>query len=131
MHLTRRDLFATLFVVAGLVVYAMWATGAALSGVSTRVLSAVVFGLGWAGCVANKDGMMSALGVDPSVRRPPVGYVVLTSMLGATALVTGILAIALGSETMLAVLVASIAGLWIVSTIRHAVSDQAPVTRPA
>lgn len=121
IRLTRRDLLASLFVAAGLVVYATWATGAGLTGTSTRVVAAVVFGLGWAGCVANKDGVLAVFGVDPARARPPVAYVVLASALGGAALVTGVLAMVWGSETMLAALVSSMAAVWAVSTVRHAI----------
>lgn len=47
MRLTVRDVLATLFVATAAALYGMWVTGAALAGLSTRMVAVVVFGLGW------------------------------------------------------------------------------------
>jgi len=46
-------------------------------------------------------------------------YLVATSVIGAIALVAGIIAIVNRNEVMLAVLVVATAVLWIISTVRH------------
>jgi amino acid permease len=138
MRLTRRDVLATLFVAAAAALYALWQTGTAVVGMSTRVLGALVFGLGWAGCMSDQGEMASVYGAGGR-RRAPMVYVVVASLLGAVALVAGIMTLISASETMLAILVAATVVLWVLATVRHAVTSQGhpsdqPVrgrTRPA
>jgi hypothetical protein len=125
MRLTSRDVLATLFVATAAVVYAVWVTGAAMTGLSTRVVAAVVFGLGWAACMANQNQMAVVYGTSGGRPRPPAVYIVLASAVGALALVTGIIALVTASEAMLAVLLASMAGLWVIATARHALARPA------
>jgi FtsH-binding integral membrane protein len=125
MRLTWRDGLATLFVAAAVVVYGLWVTGTAMSQVSVRVIAAVVFGLGWAGCVSNQREMAVVYGADRDRRRPPVAYVVLASAVGAVALVAAIIALVAASEAILVTLVAATAALWAMSTVRHALADPA------
>lgn len=56
-------------------------------------------------------------------RRVPMAYTIGASVLGGGALVVGVIMLVGGSETMLAVLVATILTLWLVSTVRHAISN--------
>jgi len=55
----------------------------------------------------------------PGVTR---AVMVVLSLIGAVALVTGILAMTVGSETMLAVLVGATVAVWFATTLRHALT---------
>jgi len=123
MRLTWRDGLATLFVAAAATLYALWQTGTAVAGMSTRVLGAVVFGLGWAGCMSDQREMASVYGAGGR-RHAPMAYVVVASLLGAVALLSGIMTLVSASETMLAILVAATVALWVLATIRHAMTSQ-------
>lgn len=119
MGLTWRDAVATLFVAAAAAAYGLWVTGTAMPDASTRVIGAVVLGLGWAGCMADRDAMAVVYGVDRSRRRPPMVYVAMASALGAVALVAGIWALLDASRAMVAPLLAAMVLLWAMSTARH------------
>lgn len=123
MRLTWRDALATLLVGAAAALYGLWQTGTALAGMSTRVLGAVVFGLGWAGCMSDQREMASVYGARGR-RRAPMGYVVAASLVGGVALVTGIMALVSASETLLAILVAATVALWALATVRHAITGE-------
>ena len=125
MRLTVRDVLATLFVAAAAALYGTWLTGAALAGLSTRVISVVVFGLGWAACVTDQKEMAVVFGADRTRPRPPTAYAVLASAVGALALVSGIIALATASAAMLATLAASTAALWMIATARHMLASPA------
>lgn len=123
MRFTRRDGFATLFVVAAAVIYALWLTGAAFSDTSTRVIGAVVLGLGWAACTSNQAEMGVVYGAGTH-RRVPMTYVVTASLVGLAALVAGLITLVSGNEAMLATLVAATITLWAMSTVRHALAGR-------
>jgi sensor histidine kinase regulating citrate/malate metabolism len=66
-------------------------------------------------------------------RRAPMGYVVVTSLLGAVALIAGAFAVAVANQMILATLIGAMVALWLLATIRHATngaerrsSDAAP-----
>jgi hypothetical protein len=120
MRLTWRDVVATLFVAVAVVIYALWVTGTAMADTSTRVLAAVVFGLGWAACTTNQKELASVYGTDAH-RRTAMAYVVFASLIGFVALVAGIVAIAGASEAILATLAGAMIALWAMSTVRHAI----------
>ena len=119
MRLTFRDGLAALFVGAAGVVYAVWATGTAMTGLSTRTVAAVVFGLGWAACLANQNEMAVVYGAASGRLRPPVAYAVVASGVGVLALVTGIVTLVTASGAMLALLVAALGAMWVIATARH------------
>jgi hypothetical protein len=125
MRLTIRDGFATLFVAAATALYLLWMSGAAMTGWSVRVTAAVVFGLGFAACLTDQQQMASVYGAAHESPRPPAPYVVLASAIGALALVTGVITLVTGSATTLAILVASMAALWLTATARHALTGSA------
>lgn len=125
MRLTWRDGVATVAVAAAGGLYALWLTGAGMTGTSTRVLGAIVFALGWVGCTSNKAAMVEVFGVD-APRRAPLSYVVTASLVGAVALVVGVITIVTGNEVMLASLVIAMIALWAMSTVRHLIAGQAP-----
>jgi hypothetical protein len=121
MRLTRKDGLASLFVVAAAVLYGLWLTETAVPGMSTRALALIIFGLGWAACTGNQAQMAIVYGV--SGRRPATAYVVIASVIGAAALVAGIITLVTANEAMLAALVAAMIALWAMSTIRHAITS--------
>jgi len=133
MRFSIRDGVATVLVAAATVVYALWATGAALGGWSARETAAVVFALGFVTCVTDQKQMAVVYGAAPGIRRPPTAYAVLASLLGAAALAAGITAMITASTAMLAALTAAMVGLWAVATARHALTSATsqPAERPA
>jgi hypothetical protein len=120
MRLTWRDGLATVLVAAAAGLYALWATGTALAGVSARWMTVIAFALGMAACTANQRELGEVYRASPGAPRPPGLYVTLATALGIVMLVAGIIAFVLASETMLATLVATMAALWLLSTGRHA-----------
>jgi len=121
MRLSIRDGLATVWVAAAAAVYLLWATGAAMTAWSARTVAILVFALGWAACVTDQKqiaGVYDAVGDS----RPPAAYVVIVSAIGVLALVTGVLALVTGSTAMLATLAASMGGLWLLATARHALA---------
>jgi hypothetical protein len=120
MRLTWSDVVATVLVAASSLLFALWTTGAAFAGASTRVVGAIVFGLGIAACTSDRQAMASVYGAEGQRRAAPIGYVVVMSLLGATALIAGVLTLAAGSEAMLATLAGAMLALWVLATIRHA-----------
>src|SRR5512132_168215 len=97
MRLTWRDAVTSVFVVAAVVVYAVWTAGIAMTTVSTTTIGVVVFALGWAGCVTSQREMAVVYGVDRTKPRPTTAYAVGTSALGAVALIAGIATIFTGN----------------------------------
>ena len=80
MRLTIRDGLATLFVGVAVAIYAPWVTGW-----SVRVTAAVVFGLGWAACLADQKQMAAVYGAIREGPRPPAACIELASAVGALA----------------------------------------------
>lgn len=122
MRLTRKDVRATVFVVGAAVFYTLWLTGTVAADMSTRVVAAIVFALGWLGCTSDADQMKAVFGVEG--KRPPLLYVVLASLVGGVALVAGTIAIIWSNEVMLATLVVAMAALWIAATVRHQIAGR-------
>jgi hypothetical protein len=114
MRFGRRDLIATVCVVAGVLVYAFWAAGHPLPGLSSvKVVTLGVLGTGVAA---------SASAVVPSFTQLLHGskmYMAITSLVGAVALVAGIIAVFRETDAMLHLLVAATVALWIIATVRH------------
>lgn len=88
MRLTWRNGLATLLVAAAALPFVLWETGAALTGPSTRIVSAIVLVLGFGACTSDQEAMASVYGA-AGQRRAPMGYVVVASPLGAAALIAG------------------------------------------
>ena len=124
MRLSWRDGLATVLVAAAVGLYALWATGAALAGVSTRWMTVIAFALGMAACTANQHELGEVYGATPGASRPPRLYVTLATALGIVMLVVGIVAFVMASQAMLATLVAAMAALWLLSTGRHALTGR-------
>ena len=132
MRLGWRDGLATVLVAAAAVLYALWAAGAAMAGVSARWMTVIVFALGMAACTANQRELGGVYGPTPGAPRPPGFYVALATALGVVMLVAGIVAFVVASEAMLATLVAAMVALWLLSTGRHALAGRhlhAPAAR--
>ena len=130
MRLTWRDGLATLLVAAAIMLYALWATGAAIESVSTRWMTVITFALGMAACTTNQGELGEIYTPAPGVPRPPAAYVTLATALGIVMLVAGIIAFVLASEMMLATLAVAMAGLWLLATGRHALAGR-HLHRPA
>lgn len=120
MRLTWRDAVTGVFVVAAVVVYAVWTAGIAMTTVSTTAIGVVVFALGWAACVTNQREMAIVYGVDRTRPRPTTGYAAGTSALGAVALIAGVAAMFTGNESFVIVLLGALVALWLIATARHA-----------
>jgi hypothetical protein len=120
MRLTWRDAAASAFVGTAAVLYALWAAGVAMTTYSTKAIGLVVFGLGWAACVTNQREMAVVYGVDPKGPRPTILFAAGTTVLGAVALIAGVVAIFTGSEPFVLVLLGALVALWFAATARHA-----------
>ena len=124
MRLTWRDGLATLLVAAAAVLYALWATGALMPGVSTRWMAVIAFAFGVAACTADQRELGEVYGATREGRRPSGLYIALATALGIVMLVAGILAFVLASQAMLATLVAAMVALWLIATGRHALTGR-------
>ena len=129
MRLTWRDGLATLVVGAAAVLYALWAGGALMPGVSTRWMTVIAFALGAAACTANQHELGELYGAAGEGPRTSGLYIALATALGIVLLAAGILAFALASEAMLATLVAAMVALWLIATARHALTGRHPQLR--
>lgn len=116
MRLTWRDTLATIFVLAGAILYLLWLADIEVVGISSaRAVGGVVMVLGLAASVT-----AVVYGVGAGLMQAPKVYLVVTSLLGLAALVAGIFVLTDPSESMLGLLVASTVVLWLMSTVRHA-----------
>ena len=112
-----RDFIATILVALAATLYGLTQSGVDLPGFgSTRAVAAGVFVLGMFSCGIGAE-------VD-AYNRPGVTRAVMAviSIVGAVALIAGILAMTIGSETMLTVLVAGTITVWLLTTLRHALT---------
>lgn len=130
MSLTWKDARTTVFVAGAVTVYALAVTGTAFQGMSIRVVTAIVLGLGMAACMSNGDHVAVVYAVGQE-RRVPMAYVVIVSTLGGVALGAGVIALVAANEAMLATLGAAVIALWVISTVRHAMAAQPPETGTA
>lgn len=129
-RLTFKDALATLFTLAAVLVYVLWATETAFTDTGTRTIALTVFALGFAGCMSNERSMASMY-AGGSDRTVSMTYVVTSTLIGFLALVAGLAAMLTGSEAMVATLVVATVTLWILSTVRHVVARPAPAPQPA
>jgi hypothetical protein len=120
MRLTWKDAVATVFTAAIAVIYAMFlgSTTAWLIS-SARGTAGAVLVLGFVGGCG-----MSATARQYQDRRARA-YTSVASVLGATALVAGVVALATASTVALAILVAATLALWLAATARHALTRSA------
>lgn len=117
MRLTWKDAVSTVFMAAIVVCYAAFlnATTAWLIS-SARGTATAVLVLGFVGGCA--IGAAAGQGQGGRAR----GYTNLANMLGATALVAGVIALITASTVALAILVAATLTLWLAATVRHALT---------
>lgn len=125
MRLTWRDGAAALAVAAAATGYLLWSTGTAFETTSPRVIALGVFALGVVGCTTTRD-RMTEMYVAGERDHTPVWFVVVTSTLGAIALLGGLTAIITASETMLGALVAATVALWVLATARQLAAEPTP-----
>ena len=120
MRLTWKDAVSTVFMAAIVVIYAAFlgSTTAWLIS-SARGTAAAVLVLGMVGGC----GMSAAAGQYQDARARL--YASLASVLGAAALVAGVTALITGSTVALAILVTATLALWLVATVRHALTPPA------
>lgn len=125
--LTGHDLSATTFTAAALGLYAVHRSGRDVPGLSgVRLLAFATLALGLLACATGASAQVTGFTDGVTVR--PLH--VLTTALGATALVAGLVAVVAGAETALGVLVAVMAALWLLTTTRHLLTaPAAPPTR--
>lgn len=120
MRLTWRDWVATVCVVVAALMYAVWLSQEEVLGISgARALGLIVLLLGLAASVT-----AVVFGVGEGLLRAPKPYLAVTSLIGLAALVAGIVVLVNESEAMLATLVATTVGLWVISTVRHAMGEE-------
>lgn len=126
MKLTWKDLATVPFMLAIIAVYVTHVIGAEgwlLGSTRGNAMTILILGTG-GGCALSSAG-------DVFTRAEKSGlamrvYAALTGVLGLAALVDGIVALAAGSETALAVLFWSTIALWVLATVRHAVTEPRP-----
>lgn len=114
MRLPRRDLVATVLVAVALVLYVLWAAGAAPPGLDgVRATGLVVLALGFAA---------SASAVVPHFDELMHGsraYMAVTSLIGVVALAAGIVMLVDASGTGLGVMMGAMGLLWLIATVHH------------
>lgn len=128
MKLTWKDGVATLIMALGTAAYLTFLAGTTLPLLSgVRGTAAVLLVLGFAGCGFSRqpDGFRGTWGLTKA-------YVVTMTVLGLVALGAGIGALIFASGIILAVQFFAIFALWLLATLRHAVTNveyTPPVTR--
>ncbi|HEY0951347.1 hypothetical protein [Nocardioides sp.] len=121
MRLTWRDGAAALAVAVATLGYLLWSTGTAFETTSPRVIALGVFALGVVGCTAAADRMTEMDGAGER-GHTPVWFTVVTSTLGAIALVGGLTAIIAANQSALGALVVAMIALWVLATARQLTS---------
>jgi hypothetical protein len=127
MRLTWRDGLATVFVVIAALLYTLWRAGIEVFGMGAKGLGGMVLALGVAASV-----IAVVYGVGAGLLRASKVYLVTASVIGLVATVAGVATLVTAHELMLDVLMAATAVLWVMATVRHAMTteNQAQV-RPA
>ncbi len=119
MRLTWRDGLATVFVVAGALLYGLWLAGIEAFGMGVRGLGGIVLGLGLAASVT-----AVVYGVGAGLLQASKVYLAIASLIGLIAFIAGVLTLANASESMLGVLVVATVALWVMATVRHAINAE-------
>jgi len=132
MRLTWRDGLATVFVGAAVLLYLLSPSDIWLFGLTgSQGLAVAIFALGVGACYTTLSQMKDVYGYEGR-ERPPLLYVVLSSLLGAVMLVAGMIAISGGSAAALATLTGAMVVLWVMTTVRHSASVRVPgIAHPA
>jgi hypothetical protein len=117
MKLTWKDVTSTVFMAAIVVIYAAflnsttaWLISSARGTAAAVLVLGIVGGCGMSAAAEQYQGKRAR------------GYTSFASVLGATALVAGVLALITASTVALAILVAATLALWLVVTVRHALT---------
>ncbi len=117
MRLTWRDVVATVFTAAIVVIYAAflnsttaWLISSARGTATAVLVLGMVGGCGLSAAGAQYQGKHGG------------AYTAAVSLLGVVALITAVLALITASEVALAVLVGATVALWLVATLRHALA---------
>jgi hypothetical protein len=125
MRLQKRDFVATGLVAASVLIYLLWLFDAVPSGLSdVRTVGAVILALGFAA---------SAIAVVPTFDQLLHGnkaYVAITSLLGLTALVAGVVMLVGTSELALAIVIVAMVMMWLIATIHHSLLARASQPQP-
>ncbi len=120
MRLTWKDAVSTVFMAAIVVIYVAFLNSTTAWLISSaRGTAAAVLVLGMVGGC----GMSAAAGQDQGKRAR--AYMSFASLLGATALVAGVIALVTASTVALAILVVATLTLWLAATVRHAFTPAA------
>lgn len=120
MRLTWRDWMGTALVAAAALMYGVWQSRGEVLGVSeVWALGLIVLLLGLAASVT-----AVVFGVGEGLLRASKVYLAFASLVGLVALAAGIIVLVNESEAMLATLVGSTVGLWLISTVRHAMGER-------
>ena len=132
MRLTWKDGLATAFVGAAVLLYLLSPSDIWLFGLTgSQGLAVAIFALGVGACYTTLSQMKDVYGYEGR-ERPPLLYVVLSSLLGAVMLVAGIITISGGSTAALATLTGAMVVLWVLTTVRHSASVRVPgIAHPA
>jgi hypothetical protein len=122
MRLTWKDAVSTVFMAAIAFIYVAYLNSTTAWLISSaRGTAAAVLVLGVVGGCS-----MSAAAEQYQDRRARA-YTSFASLLGATALIAGVIALITASTVALAILVVATLALWLVATVRHALTE---VIRP-
>jgi hypothetical protein len=120
MRLTWKDAVSTVFMAAIVVIYVAFLNSSTAWLISSaRGTAAAVLVLGLVG------GCAMSAAVDPERGTGGRAYTGVTSVLGITALMAGVVALITASTVALAVLVAATLALWLAATVRHAITPAA------
>jgi hypothetical protein len=132
MRLTKRDGLATVCVGAAVLLYLLSPSDIWLFGLTgSQALAVAIFALGVGACYTTLSQMKDVYGYEGR-ERPPMLYVVLSTLLGAVMLAAGVIAIAGGSSAALATLTGAMVVLWVMTTVRHSASVRVPgIAHPA
>ncbi|MBN9101974.1 MULTISPECIES: hypothetical protein [unclassified Pseudonocardia] len=126
MTITGKDGVATVCVAAAVALYGFWSNGMPLFGLTgPRAVAVAVLVLGVAACTSARSHLATVYGAGDEPR-PPLPYVVLVSVTGLATLVAGAIALIGGNVVALAVLAGGIVVLWVLATVRHLMSGDAP-----
>jgi len=113
MHLPKRDIIATGLVAAAGLLYALWAIGSTLPGLSSiRATGIIILALGM---------VASASAVVPGFAQLIHGnklYLAATSLIGVVAFVGGLQMLVAASETGLGVMLVAMVVLWLIRALR-------------
>lgn len=114
MRLPRRDALATGLVAVAGVLYGLWVFDLASWGMtSIRIIGMAILALGF---------LASASAVVPGFEELIRGnrlYLVITTLMGLAALAGGLWMLVASSETGLSLLMGTLGGLWLVTTVHH------------